>query len=601
MLIVLILAAAALLLADLRARRVDDEIAAVLEHSQAAVKTMKQARRAFNRDLENIGRTGPRGYQSFLDKHHERLRKNAYFEADMMEHKYRYSGCRDLIRITTRYIGLHTVMDLTIRAQVEATLYARDAGDALIRPAAAMDLVARDIAAAEKAMREQSEALSGLTWWQRVRLSPHAETPVEMSKRPNIVIILVDALRADAVGPDTPFLQRLSQRGVTFENAQAPAVVTHVSVASLFSGLDPFEANALGEKNWDHKRSLVHEFRKAGYQTIGISANTLISGENKYNAGFDTFITRFWPPGVVMVNELRSLINADGVHRRPFFLYVHLIDPHDPYASPDSIQALSSKPRPDGMIPDPNVIRKEYIEKGLDPLEELPEGNAEYLRSLYDQEAVYADKWTQKFHELLEMRGMLDNTLFIVTADHGEQFLEHGEVKHTRQLFEELIHVPLIMAGPLPPGLKPGAHVTQPHSLMELLPSILAWQGVELSGMQKSRTTLFAEKLRAPILSVTRGCSFDMDSLDSLLISLRQGDYKLIHDVSRDESRLFNLKKDPGEKNDLSAEKPDLTRRMRRRALDEMDASLKRNKMSKKSKGPSKQLRKQLKSLQYIH
>ncbi|MEW5945665.1 MAG: sulfatase, partial [bacterium] len=399
---------------------------------------------------------------------------------------------------------------------------------------------------------------------------------------------------------NTPFLDRLADEGAVYENVWSPGAATYLSVPSLFTGLDPYESNSFNLSEWNSGMSLVPRFEAAGYYTAGFSANSLVGPLDNFDAGFRFFRVRFWPPADVMFNELKTHFLYSWKNRFPFFLYVHLIDPHDPYFAPDAIADLSRRGRPPGFAADPRDTRHKYVLEGLNPADYLPPGNAGYMRTLYDEEVRYADGWLERTFNMMKDAGALDGTLVVVTADHGEMFLEHGDLMHGTQLYEETVRVPLILWGSLPPGLKPGTRVAEPHSLMELLPSILDWQGIEAPGAAAKRATLFpGQPPPPPPFVATTGLPFDAYGEDHELICIRDGDFKLILDVTAGERRLFNLSDDPGERRDLSEEMPPAADRLAELALAQRDASRRANAVRDDAK-PSPTLIRRLKALGYV-
>lgn len=428
----------------------------------------------------------------------------------------------------------------------------------------------------------------------------------ERGGRLNVGIILIDALRADALQscgadePVMPFLDGMAREGVVYTDAVSPSSTTITSVTSMFSGVDPYEANSMGARQWLSELSLVPAFRAAGYHTSAFSANSLITPRTEFDRGFDTFISRYWPPASVIFNDFRFHWRTRR-HARPFFFYVHIVDPHDPYFAPDTVDTLAAEGRPAGFIADPNDIRAQFIKKGMDPLEHLEPGNADYLKKIYLEEAQYADRAIEQFVGLMRDYGMLDNTLLAVVADHGEEFLEHGDVKHSRQLYRELVHVPLVLWGALPAGLAPGTVVDTPHSTLELFPSLLAAAGSDPPEHAAQRAVLFSGTESAqPVITATRnGLGFvDKTTSGRELAALRKGRYKIIVDFVSGTHRLFDLDADPLERNDLSAAQPQRAQAMK----DELEAikkySLMKNK--KRNEAPSEELEEMLKSIGYL-
>ncbi len=419
----------------------------------------------------------------------------------------------------------------------------------------------------------------------------------------NVGIILIDALRADMLrvnGAETtvmPFLDQLAREGVAYTDATSPSSTTITSVTSIFSGTDPYEANSMGSRQWNSDLSLVREFSRAGRHTAAFTANSLITPRTEFDKGFDSFYARYWPSANIIYNEFRFHWYR---HRseKPFFFYVHIIDPHDPYFSPDSVEKLATEGRPAGFIVDPNDIRARYISKGIDPLDHLKPGNIAYLRELYAQEARYADRWVKNIVDLMREYGMLDNTLLVITADHGEEFLEHGDIKHSRQLYQELVHVPLVVWGKLPEKLSPGTIIGAPHSTLEIFPSLLAAAGIDVPERVAGRVGLFAPG--APVITATKnGLDLDDKSISGHeLAALRNGNYKIIVDFDTGKFRLYNLVRDPMEKNDLSGIEPEKAAAMKKELIGVRRESLKKN--MKRGDAPSEEIKGMLKSLGYL-
>jgi len=376
----------------------------------------------------------------------------------------------------------------------------------------------------------------------------------KQASRGNIGIILVDALRADAPGcyggeAKTPNLDALARAGLLFERAAAPSSATQTSIPSMLSGLNPYLAGGIGASAWRSERSLVPLLKAAGYHTVAFSANTVISPHTKFDAGFSFFHLRQWAPAQVVFEDFRAHWKYEWKGEKPFFFYMHLVDPHDPYFSPDSTPELARDGRPAGMLSNPNVIRDDFVLKGIDPRDELPQGNIEYLKNLYIQEVEYADRWIGEMISFMKESGLMENTTIAIVADHGEQFMEHGDLKHSWYLFQELVHVPLILYGRLPEGYKPGTRVSDLHSTTELLPSLMAMNGMKPAGGAGGATALFSKGAGSfPVVSVTNGFPFGGEKRNTELVSLREGKYKVIIDVNNKEHRVYNLDEDPEEK-----------------------------------------------------
>lgn len=344
--------------------------------------------------------------------------------------------------------------------------------------------------------------------------------PSPAPERPNVLLILVDTLRADHVGaygygrattPETD--RRLAREGVVFERAYAQAPWTLPSVGSLFLGIQPgrFLSGTMGTfglpAGESATPSLPEVFAARGYATAGFIANPTLHAGNGFARGFGTFYN---PP-----LDLESMKrHADDLtpraqawlraHQgRPFFLYVHYLDPHDPYLSPELVANRSPfLPDYEGPVTGDWVHGVYNGRLALpDPARDVPQ-----LVALYDSEIHYVDAHIGRLLETLDP-AVLARTLVVFTSDHGEELLDHGGWKHGQTLYEEQIHVPLILRwdGKLARGRRESA----PVALLDLLPTLAAaagvesrpqWEGLDLvaalaGGAPPPRRTIFAQHL----------------------------------------------------------------------------------------------------------
>jgi arylsulfatase A-like enzyme len=305
--------------------------------------------------------------------------------------------------------------------------------------------------------------------------------------RPNILVVLVDTLRADRLGAYgstrglTPFLDGLAARGCVFERAYAPSPWTNPSVASLFTsrfqsqhGIITFaSALAPGE------RTLAAALREAGYVTGGFVANGLLNPGLGFGRGFDAY-QALWPepvdghpghPGRVRkrrADEINALALdwLDGLPAspaKPVFLYLHYVEPHQPYSPPTPILARLLAGRP---APDLHFLSQSMTFARVAPPDEATHRDLELV---YDAEVASVDASLATLFPALERRGFLRHAIVVVTSDHGEEFKEHGSFGHGGTLFNELIWIPLLLHGP---GVTPG-RLGDVVSLLDVAPTLL--------------------------------------------------------------------------------------------------------------------------------
>jgi arylsulfatase A-like enzyme len=321
----------------------------------------------------------------------------------------------------------------------------------------------------------------------------------------NVLVIVVDTLRADHLStygysrPTSPNLTRIANQGVLFENAISTSSWTLPVHASMLTGLYPHDHRAIQDRSslGSGYRTLGEALETRGYRTAAFSANTIffsrgrglgrgfIHFEDDFQTLASTFQRSFY--GGRISNHLCQLrlvadwpgrktaeeINQHALHwidsdRRPFFVFLNYYDVHDPYRPPDPYLHYYGKPR--------NFKQSEWFRSkdsfcNTNKMDDFtPEERAAALDT-YDGAINYVDEKIAELIEELKKRGLVENTLVIITSDHGEGFYEHGTMNHATSLYRELIHVPLIFSGTgqIPAGKK----VTEPVSLTALPATVL--------------------------------------------------------------------------------------------------------------------------------
>lgn len=412
------------------------------------------------------------------------------------------------------------------------------------------------------------------------------------ARPPNVLVVLVDTLRADRLSVygagrlNSPNLDRLARRGVVFTNAVAPSSWTLPSVAALLTGRYPNELKVGARQGAGLTRgipTMAGGFARAGYDTAAFSANFIVDPFQGYARGFDAFylapVKQYTMPAAVLNQRVLAWMACRS--ERPFFCYLQYMDPHSPYSPPGSDRSQPSNAgtfqpgKPDG-----------YRNGSIHPLtighEELESvDHAAMVARFYEEEVRYVDLQIGRLLAGLTRLGLLENTVVAVVADHGEEFYEHGFWSHGYTLYQDQLHVPMIVR--LPRALAgrneeavTGQRVHTPVSLVDLLPTLFRLAGVEPARMPDAGRDLFAVPAERNLLSETwaggappRFC-------------LRQGPYKYVQFNREAESaaklqyagrwllehgpadeELYNLDDDPGERHNLVAELPDVARRMR--------------------------------------
>lgn len=273
------------------------------------------------------------------------------------------------------------------------------------------------------------------------------------SKKPNVFIYLIDALRADHLScygyekKTTPFIDKFSKDGILFRNFFANASWTKPSVGSILTGLYPHKhrAETREEKLSSDVIMLSEIFKLNGYFTFYLTSNINISQEFNFNQGNDYYK---WSPdwknsSETLNSDFFSFIEKNpGVLEEPIFAYIHTIDPHEPYVPQEPFLKFMKKDiEKKGFGYAKNINRKRFDEG-------LSKEDIEFIMSLYDCEIYQNDFHFNKFIEFLKEKELYDNSIVILVSDHGEQFYEHGRLFHGTSIYNEEIHVPLIIKFP---------------------------------------------------------------------------------------------------------------------------------------------------------
>ena len=263
---------------------------------------------------------------------------------------------------------------------------------------------------------------------------------VESADQPpaGVVLIVVDALRADHVGSYgsdqglTPHLDELAEEGYVFENAIATSSWTRASIASMFSSRYPTAISVVGRDDsiGSSVVTVAEVLQVLGnFQTLGVSTNANAGAQYGFAQGFDTFLAPesegsypgdFAVPIAETVTRTALALLDERDLSRPFFLFLHYVDPHDPYLPhPGLLDSVEPSGRFDGS-------RRRLQEMDRTAPSDLTEADVERIKFLYAGEVKYADAWIGALLAGLRDRGLHDDTLIVVTADHGEGLWDHA-------------------------------------------------------------------------------------------------------------------------------------------------------------------------------
>ncbi len=435
----------------------------------------------------------------------------------------------------------------------------------------------------------------------------------EDEPRPNVVIVLIDTLRADqlpcygAVDGVAPFLSRLAASGVVFESAWSTSSWTAPATASIFSGVYPFQHGVLTgffrtlEKSNDHARIRINTIpgsaetipellKRLGYRTFGIADNVNVREELGFHAGFDAFASFNYRTAERVNEQLADW--ADEIRRSdPYFVYLHYMDMHTPYRPRDGVEVPRvSLPRPDigaGDLAHPIRQGMDLLAEGLasgmeTALEAAWNGVSErekralrrfvstvadgdgsdraardWLRARlhdYVAELQYLDA---QIEEAFAILGVDDDDLVILLADHGEEFGDHGNITHPFQLYPELLRVPLVVRWPNG-GIEPG-RVEDPVNTLSVLPTLRDLLGEKpsraLPGRSLVPALLSGDRLEPkPLFAMRQRRS---GAYLERLVAVVDGPHLLVmQDGVERPDELYDVVADPLAQDDVAAERP---------------------------------------------
>lgn len=368
-----------------------------------------------------------------------------------------------------------------------------------------------------------------------------------LAPRPNVVLYLVDTLRADHLGvygyerDTSPALDRWAEQSVVFERAYAPSSWTRPSVVSLLSGLDPIRHGV--EDRLDaipgDVRLLSETLKENGYATLAAVTNPNVLPAWGFGRGFDVFDDLDSAGHGTRADAVTDHVAAalEGLDRsRPFFLYVHVLDPHAPYEPPPPFD--ERYPRSPALPAKLSIGR-------------------------YDGEIAFVDSQFGRLLDTLERHGLGDDTLVLFVSDHGEELMDHGAMGHGFTLFEEVVRVPFVMR--LPHGAHAGTRVAERVSLIDVVPTVLSVLGLPPGNDLDGRD--LAPLLGDPGARVEPRDLFlslyTTGTRSNLIRGVVSGPHKYLRRSRPEESEaLFDLARDPGEFEDRARLEPDARQRM---------------------------------------
>jgi arylsulfatase A-like enzyme len=445
---------------------------------------------------------------------------------------------------------------------------------------------------------------------------------------PNILVLVVDTLRADNLGvygfdgPVSPNLDRFAQESIVFENCFSQAPWTKPSVASLFTSLYPqvhgvinYDGNYAGTVKPElqtrtgilpeRAETLAEALQQGGYQTAAFVSNIWLLNTYGYAQGFEFYYDK---PASTRMTRAGTLIDGAEIWLsarsadRPFFLYMHFMDVHAPYGVTsrvdyESLLGAVSKGAPRRLTDRevPYAVTRNTETRPNWATDEMRHQLA-YWRARYASGVQAFDRRLESLLGFLREGGYLDNTLVVLTADHGEELFDHEGWSHGATLHDHQVHVPLIVRNPM--GRNGGRRVTNTSQLIDLMPTLLTvsgapapsdMQGRDLSGL------LQADRAEEPV-AVFATASKSAPGYHSVRF---QG-YKLIVNIYTHDAWLYDLQSDPAEQHDIIAEQPDRAAQLRARLDDHLSSSMARGALDAEHEEVSDDMLENLRALGYL-
>ncbi len=398
-----------------------------------------------------------------------------------------------------------------------------------------------------------------------------------------VILITVDALRADHLPAygysriSTPAIDHLASQGVLFEHVKSHAPWALPSLCSLFTSLHPSTVGvtSAADRLDDAMVTMAEYTAGAGYVTQAMVTNAWLMQPFNVQQGFDGYLhfeerrlvayeisnmawyeaatrlglARAWPglarPSAARVTEEAMTWLRDNRERR-FFLWVHYMDPHEPYEPPAGFVPRDKEPYLGAF-----QATSGYLEQTKSRV--LTGADVRQLQRLYDGEIQYVDHHLGCLLGAVDSLGLTDSTLVVLVSDHGEEFLEHGDLGHGQTVHEEHLRVPLIIRCPalLPAGVRVPATVR----LIDVLPTVLQLLGIEPSRPMQGSNLM-------DVLAIPgdgrRSCFAEANRSFHPQKALQEGPYKLIVDPLLGQLQVYDLARDSLEQTDLSERMPAL-------------------------------------------
>lgn len=396
-------------------------------------------------------------------------------------------------------------------------------------------------------------------------------TSTRVEERPNVILISIDALRADHLSTygyayqTSPHIDEFAGKSAVFELAYCLIPKTSASFASLMTGLHPFVHLTQPNQDSLNERfiTLAEALKLRGYHTEAVVDNSNLSPKYKFNQGFDRYVAvwedrekREESTPFITERVIEFLADPPG---KPFFLWAHYIEPHFPYVPPRRF----IEDRPGGRVL-ADIPKAIIVATKRQLADRSREG--EFV-ALYDATVKYVDSEFRKIMDLIVEKGYEKNSIIILTADHGEELGEHNFFfDHGPLTFNSSMRIPLIVSMPR----EGGRRLRYPVTLMDIYPTVLDAAGL-VPPYPIQGQNLFSEKNREELILIGPGGSRGVISGKYHLVKILP---EYVDRLGLENYYLFDLEKDPQEKENLAERRDQTTRMLLQKLTDSFAASV---------------------------
>ena len=387
--------------------------------------------------------------------------------------------------------------------------------------------------------------------------SRHAPTPrPPITNAPNIILISIDSLRADHLGAygyrraTSPNIDALAAKGTTFETVMSPTSWTLPAHMTMLTSLPPEKHGVITDRLRLARDidTLPQRFQRAGYATGGFVSATYLDGLYGFDRGFDAYddYTLLRIAGEKSRTAVTSQLVADRAidwlhqkKQKPFFLFLHFFDVHYNYNPPAQFARMFDPQYAGTVNGDINSLKP-----GMTPRD------VQHLVALYDGEVAWVDSNIGRILATLDKLGVANNTIVAITADHGEEFLDHGQCGHYKTLYDEVLRVPLIIR--YPGHVAAGRRVDGQVRLMDIAPTLVALAGLRSPKTHDETAARSLVCYLKPVRKKQTTPRFPaFGDLRGEIASLRVDDAKLIRNLRTKKEEFYDLASDPLEHHDL--------------------------------------------------